>query len=343
MPTPSTQTTASAAPKKESQRAAWSKALIELGEQDPRVVVVGADTTGSLMTDKFRAKFPDRLVNVGIAELSMTTIAAGMALSGKVVFSATFAVFGVGHVYNHIRQSIAYPKANVKIVSSHAGTTTGADGATHQMNEDVGLLAGLPNFTVVVPADAPETYKATKAIHAVEGPCYMRISRENFPTVSEGREFRLGKADVYREGEDVALMANGIMVSRALEAADELKKRGVSAAVINIHTPKPLDEAAVESWARRCGAIVTAEEHTVVHGTGSLIANVCAKRYPVPMRFVGVQDVFGESGKSDELLAKYGMTSGEIVKGALEVLKKQSLAAAGLDGGAASRESDAHN
>jgi transketolase len=342
MATPAAQTSSSAQPKKESQRAAWSKALIELGEMDPRVVVVGADTTGSLMTDKFKARFPDRLVNVGIAELSMTTIAAGLALSGKVVFSATFAVFGVGHVYNFIRQSIAYPKANVKIVSSHAGTTTGADGATHQMNEDVGLMCGLPNFTVVVPADAPETARATKGIYGVDGPCYMRISRENFPTVTENRDFRLGKADVHRDGQDVAIMANGIMVSRALEAAEELKRRGVDAAVINVHTPKPLDEAAVEKHARQCGAIVTAEEHTVVHGTGALIAGSCAKRYPVPMRLVGVQDVFGESGKADELLAKYGMTSDQIVKDALELMKKRSLAATGLDGSHSPPEPEPH-
>jgi len=308
--------------KMENQRTYFSKALVELGRSNPKVVVVGADTTESLKTMSFGKEFPGRLFNVGIAEQNMMGIAAGLAAAGQTPYACTYSVFGTAQVYNVIRQAIAYPSLNVKIFCSHAGLTTGPDGATHQMNEDIALMRGLPNMTVLVPADAPETGRAVLAAADWDGPVYCRFSRANFPTVTRPEEpFEIGRAAVMRDGSDVTLVGCGIMVSRCLLAAEELAKVGLQARVLNVHTVKPLDAAAVIKAARETGAIVTAEEHSIVHGLGSAVAGVTAEHYPVPVKTVGVQDVFGESGESEELLEKYGLTSANVAKAAHLALK----------------------
>ena len=310
--------------KMESQRSYFAKALVDLGRRNPNVVVVGADTTESIKSLEFGKSFPDRFFNVGIAEQNMMSIAAGLAAAGKIAFAATYSVFGTGHVYNIIRQNIAYPKLNVKIFCSHAGLTTGPDGATHQMNEDIALLRGLPNMTVLVPVDGPETARCVYAAADRAGPVYCRFSRVNFPTLTaDANPFEIGKATVMRDGSDVAIVACGIMVSRALLAADALAGEGLDARVINMSTIKPLDVRAIDKAARETGAIVTAEEHTVVHGLGAAVASVVAQNHPVPMAFVGVQDVFGESGEAYELLEKYGLTAAKIVEAARGVVKRR--------------------
>lgn len=311
----------------ESQRRHYSRALLDMGAADPDLVVVGADTTGSLKTREFGEAYPGRLINVGISEQNMICVAAGLALSGKRVYASTFAVFGVALVYNQIRQSIAYPRANVKIVCSHAGLTVGADGATHQINEDVGLMCGLPNMKVVVPADGPQTYLAATAIKDTPGPFYMRISRADLPTVTSLEDgFRPGKAQVLRDGADITLIANGVMVSRCLETADDLERRGVDAAVINLHTVKPLDEATILKYAKRTGAVLTAEEHTLIHGMGVQVSSLLSRHSPTPMRMVGIDDAFGQSGTPDELLTRYGLSREDILKAAEHLLRVKTLA-----------------
>ena len=308
----------------ESQRSYFAKALIELGEKNPNVVVVGGDTTESIKTMDFGKKFPDRLFNVGITEQNMISIAAGLAAAGKIAFASTYAVFGVAHTYNVIRQNVAYTKLPIKLFCSHAGLTTGPDGATHQLNEDIALMRGLPNMTVLVPADGPQTAKAVHAAAEWPGPAYCRFSRTNFPTVTSVEDpFEIGPAYVMRDGSDITLAACGIMVSRCLQAAEELEAEGVSARVINVSTIKPLDTASLLRAARETGGFVSAEEHTVVHGLGSAIAAVVAQEHPVPMEFVGVQDVFGESGEAFELMEKYGLTAAKVVEAAMRVVERK--------------------
>ena len=310
--------------KMESQRSYFAKALIELGEKNPNVVVVGADTTESIKTLEFGKKFPDRLFNVGISEQNMISIAAGLAAAGKIAFASTYAVFGVAHTYNVIRQNIAYTKLPVKLFCSHAGITVGQDGATHQLNEDIALMRGIPNMTVLVPADAPQTAKCVHAAAEWPGPVYCRFSRTNFPTVTSVEDpFAIGPSYVLRDGSDVTLAGCGIMVSRCLEAAATLERDGVSARVINVATVKPLDTATLAKAARETGAIVTAEEHTIVHGLGGAVASAVAQAHPVPMEFVGVQDVFGESGDAFELMEKYGLTASKIVEAARRAMKRR--------------------
>jgi len=310
--------------KMESQRSFFAKALIELGEKNPNVVVVGADTTESIKTLEFGKKFPDRLFNVGISEQNMISIAAGLAAAGKIAFASTYAVFGAAHTYNVIRQNIAYTKLPVKLFCSHAGITVGQDGATHQLNEDIGLMRGIPNMTVLVPADAPQTAKCVHAAAEWPGPVYCRFSRTNFPTVTSVEDpFAIGPCYVMRDGSDVTLAGCGIMVSRCLEAAATLEGDGVSARVINVATVKPLDVVTLSKAARETGAIVAAEEHTVLHGVGGAIASAVAQSHPVPMEFVGVQDVFGESGDAFELMEKYGLTTAKIVEGARRAMKRR--------------------
>ena len=310
--------------KMESQRSYFAKALIELGEKNPNVVVVGADTTESIKTLEFGKKFPDRLFNVGISEQNMISIAAGLAAAGKIAFASTYAVFGAAHTYNVIRQNIAYTKLPVKLFCSHAGITVGQDGATHQLNEDIGLMRGIPNMTVLVPADAPQTAKCVHAAAEWPGPVYCRFSRTNFPTVTSLEDaFAIGPSYVMRDGSDVTLAGCGIMVSRCLEAAATLEGDGVSARVINVATVKPLDVGTLSKAARETGAIVAAEEHTVLHGVGGAIASAVAQSHPVPMEFVGVQDVFGESGDAFELMEKYGLTTAKIVEGARRAMKRR--------------------
>ncbi len=310
--------------KKESQRVYFGRALVELGRRNQDVVVVGADTTESLHSLEFGRVFPDRFYQFGIAEPNMISVAAGLAASGKIPFAATYSVFGSGHTYNVVRQNVAYTNLNVKIFCSHAGISVGMDGATHQMNEDIGLMRGLPRMTVLVPADGPQTAKCVDAAAEVRGPVYCRFSRASVPSVtSRDDSFRIGPAWVLRDGSDVTLIGTGLMVARCLLAAEALEKEGVDARVINLVTIKPLDAVTIQKAARETGGLVTAEEHTLVHGIGSAVAAVVVRDHPVPMASVGVQDVFGESGDAEELLTKYGLTVERIVEAARDVLKRR--------------------
>jgi transketolase len=307
-----------------SQRKEYGHALVDLGKTRKEVVVLDADLSSSTRTADFAKEFPEHFFNCGIAEQNMMGTAAGLAVSGKVVFASTFAVFATGRCWDQIRQSIAYPALNVKIVATHAGITVGGDGASHQTGEDVALMRTLPGMTVVVPADAPETYKATIALAGRQGPCYMRLGRLDFPTVTlPDGGFEIGRSTVLREGSDITLIGCGIMVSRCLEAADALEKRNVSAQVINMSTIKPLDEEAIASVVKATGGIVTAEEHNVVSGLGCAVACYLIEHDPVPMRRVGLMDTFGESGEGEELMRKYGLTSEKVVEAAEEVMRRR--------------------
>jgi transketolase len=310
--------------KMESQRKQYGRALVELGKERGDIVVLDADLSSSTRTADFAAAFPERFFNCGIAEQNMMDTAAGFAVSGKTAFVSTFAVFGTGRCYDQIRQSIAYPKLNIKIVLSHAGITVGGDGASHQIIEDIALMRVLPNMTVIVPVDSPETYKVVKYIAKEKGPCYVRIGRSDVPTITdENTKFELGQAPVMRDGKDITLIGCGIMVSKCLEAAEELAKHGVDARVINLHTIKPMDEKTIVRAARETGGVVTAEEHSVMMGMGSAVAMVLVENFHVPMKRVGIPDVFGESGACDELMDKYGLTADNIVEAAHDVLKRK--------------------
>lgn len=308
----------------ESQRDAYAAALVELGKERSDIVVLSADLSSSVKTGVFAKHFPERHFNIGIAEQNMISMAAGMAASGKTVFVSTFAIFGTGRVYDQIRQSVAYPHLKVNIVLTHAGITVGGDGATHQMIEDIALMRVLPNMTVVVPADAHETRKAVKAAANHDGPIYIRLGRAEVPTVTKPEDpFEIGKATVLREGNDVTLIGTGIMVAKCLEAAEELKKHGVEARVINLSTIKPLDKKTIIKAARETGAIVTAEEHNVAVGMGSTVALALVENVHVPMKRVGIPDTFGESGDPDKLMEKYGLTVDNIVDAAHDVIKRK--------------------
>jgi transketolase len=310
--------------KEESQRKQYGRALVELGKERGDIVVLDADLSSSTRTADFAAAFPERFFNAGIAEQNMMDTAAGLAASGKTVFVSTFAVFGTGRCYDQIRQSIAYPSLNIKIVASHAGITVGGDGASHQIVEDLAIMRVLPNMTVIVPCDSPETYKVVKSIAKTKGPVYVRIGRSDVPTITdEATPFDVTRAPVMREGKDVTLIGCGIMVSKCLEAAEELLKHGVDARVINLHTVKPMDEKTIVRAARETGGVVTAEEHSVMMGMGSAVAMVLVENFHVPMKRVGIPDVFGESGACDELMGKYGLTVDNIVEAAHDVLKRK--------------------
>jgi transketolase len=310
----------SATPKVESLRDAYGKTLVELGESDPNLTVLDADLSGSTRTVLFGQRFPDRFFNVGVMEPTMMTIAAGLALGGRTVFASTFAIFAAGQAYNTVRQSICYNHANVKIVATHGGLLVGGDGGTHQMVEDLGLMRGLPGMTVIVPADAPTTRAATRAIAAFDGPAYVRLTRENLPVVTDG-EFRIGKAQELRSGSDLTIVAVGALLARGLEVADELAKVGLSVRVLDLASVKPFDEPALLRAARETGAILVLEEHSVLTGVGALVAATTSENYPVPVRRVGVPDVFGESGDPWALLDRYGMSKERIRDEAWELLR----------------------
>ena len=268
-----------------SQRKEYGRALIELGKMRKDVVVLDADLSGSTRTADFAKEFPEHFFNCGIAEQNMMGTAAGFAASGKVVFASSFAVFATGRCWDQIRQSIAYPKLNVKICATHAGITVGGDGASHQTGEDVALMRTLPNMTVVVPADAQETYKTIKTFADWPGPCYMRMGRLDFPVITDPETpFKIGKGAILRDGEDVTLIGCGIMVSRCLDAAEALEKRKISAQVINMPSIKPLDDALIQEAAKRTGCIVTAEEHNVVSGLGCAVSCSLAENKPTPLK-----------------------------------------------------------
>ncbi|HWQ26471.1 MAG TPA: transketolase family protein [Chlorobaculum sp.] len=296
-------------------RTGFGEALLEAGRENPSIVALCADLTGSLNMNLFRDEFPDRFIQTGIAEANMVSMAAGLATTGKIPVASSFAVFATGRVFDQIRQSVCYSNLNVKICASHAGLTLGEDGATHQILEDIGLMRSLPRMTVVVPCDYSETRRATKAILEYEGPVYLRFGRPNIPDFTTDEDgFELGKSIELHPGTDVTVIACGIMVWKALEAARILEKEGVSVRVLNMHTIKPIDTLAIVRAANDTGAIVTAEEHQMYTGLGEAVANVCARNIPVPIEMVAVEDSFGESGKPDDLLEKYKLTTGDILE-----------------------------
>ena len=301
-------------------RAAYGEALAELGKVNDKVVVLDADLSKSTMTATFQKAFPDRFFNIGIAEANMVDMAAGMSTMGLIPFCSTFAMFGAGRVYEQIRNSIAYPRLNVKLCMSHAGVSVGEDGASHQCLEDLALMRVIPGMTVICPADASETRKAVFAAAEMEGPVYIRLARLATPVFEEDYPFEIGKANVLREGADVAVFATGLMVSEALKAADLLAAQGVSAAVINVHTVKPIDSECVTEWARKCGKVVTVEEHSVIGGLGDAVAGVLMGKVDCAFRKIGVQDQFGQSGKAWEVLAEYGLTAPQIAESIKEMV-----------------------
>ncbi|ACX51621.1 Transketolase central region [Ammonifex degensii KC4] len=308
-------------------RDAYGKALVELGEEWPEVVVLDADLAKSTKTILFKKRFPERFFDFGVAEQNMFGVAAGLAAAGKIPFCSTFAVFAAGRAFDQIRQSIAYPRLNVKIGASHAGITVGEDGASHQAIEDLALMRALPGMTVFVPADAVETYGAVRAALEIDGPVYIRLGRAPVPVI-HGPDFvfRPGEAVCLREGKDATIIATGIMVAQALEAAQALAAEGIEVRVLDMHTLKPLDAAAVVRAALETGAVVTAEEHNIIGGLGSAVAEVLGEECPVPLKRVGIRDVFGESGKPEELLKKYGLTPAHLVEAVKEVIsRKKSL------------------
>lgn len=292
-----------------STREIYGKTLVDLGKQDKDIVVLDADVSPSTMTNYFAREFPQRFFNCGLQEQNMIGIAAGLAASGKTVFASTFAVFVVCRCFDQLRLCISQPNLNVKVVATHGGITVGEDGISHQAIEDLALCCALPSFTVVVPADAIETAEAVRAAAGTYGPFYIRLSRPKTPIVyPEGYRFTLGKAVTMRQGKDATIIATGIMVAKALGVADILAREGIDCRVINVHTVKPLDEAAIVSAASETGAIVVTEEHLAQGGLGSRVAHILAKEKPVPMEFVNLGDRYAMSGKAEELLQRYGLT-----------------------------------
>ncbi|MCC6346761.1 MAG: transketolase family protein [Nitrospirales bacterium] len=296
-------------------RDAYGAALLELGKRDPRVVVLDADLSGSTKTAKFAKAFPGRFFNMGIAEQDLVGTAGGLALTGKIPFASTFAIFATGRAWEQIRQTLCYSHLNVKLVATHAGITVGEDGASHEALEDITLTRVIPGMTVIVPADGYETQQVIDAMPGYEGPVYVRLGRAKVPPVMpEEYRFRIGKAYVFSLGRDVTFVAAGIMVAKALEARDILSKQGIDAGVINMSTIKPLDTDALLGAARKSRLIVTAEEHSIVGGLGGAVAEFLAEAHPLPVRRVGVQDTFGCSGSPDELLKLFGLTVENLVE-----------------------------
>lgn len=306
---------------KMATREAYGKTLIELGETHPELVVMDADLSGSTKTAGFAKEYPDRFFNMGIAEQNMYGAAAGLALSGKTVCASTFAMFAAGRAFEIIRNSIGYTKANVKICATHAGITVGEDGASHQTFEDIALMRTIPGMTVINPSDGVSAARLLTQAVEMDGPCYIRLGRAAVPVFyGDDDEIVLGRANTVRDGKDVTVIATGIMVSDAVEAAGRLAADGIDVRVIDIHTIKPLDEEAIIRAARETKAIVTAEEHSIIGGLGSAVAEVVVKNAPVKMAMVGQKDTYGESGKPDELRKKYGMTADDIVAAVKSVI-----------------------
>lgn len=308
--------------KKIATRQSYGEELVALGAEHDDFVVLDADLAAATQTGKFKAAYPDRFFDAGIAESNMIGIAAGVATTGRVAFASTFAMFAAGRAFEQIRNSVGYPHLNVKVCATHAGISVGEDGATHQCNEDIALMRTIPGMTVVVPADDTEARAAVRAAYETDGPFYVRLGRLAVPVINdpETYKFELGKGVVMREGTDVTIVACGLMVGEALEAAERLAAEGVSAEVINMHTIKPIDADLIAASAAKTGHVVTAEEHSVVGGLGSAVCEVLSQRCPTPVRMVGIQDTFGESGPAVELLHKYGVDADHVVSAAREVL-----------------------
>jgi transketolase len=310
---------------KNDTRSGFGDGLTELGKTNPKVVALCADLIGSLKMGDFQKQFPERFYQVGIAEANMMGIAAGLTIGGWIPFTGTFANFSTGRVYDQIRQSIAYSEKNVKICASHAGITLGEDGATHQILEDIGMMQMLPHMTVINPCDYNQTKAATLAIAEHQGPVYLRFGRPKVPVfMPTDIKFEIGKAILLHEGTDVTIFATGHLVWEALLAHEELLKEGISAEIINIHTIKPLDREAILKSVAKTKCAVSAEEHQIMGGLGSSIAQTLVMNNPVPMEFVGVNDSFGESGTPEELMVKYGLTSIDIIKKVKAVLERKA-------------------
>lgn len=305
-------------------RNGFGEALVDAGKENEDVVVLCADLTESTRSQGFKDTFPERFVEVGVAEQNMMGVAAGMSLEGKVPFVSSYATFSPGRNWDQLRVSVCYSNANVKVVGAHSGISVGPDGATHQALEDIAITRVLPNMTVVVPADYHQAYLATRAVAEMNGPAYIRFTREKTPVFTEkNADFKIGKADVLQDGADVTIVACGPLVYEALAAAVELSKESVSVEVINSHTIKPLDVDTIAASVKKTGACVTVEEHQITGGLGGAVSEALAKIYPVPMEFIGMQDTFGESGAPEELLEKYGMTSKDIVVAAKKAIDRK--------------------
>ena len=307
-----------------AQRSYYGKALADLAEKDKNVVVLDADLAGSTKTGNFKKVAPERFVEVGIAEANMIGVAAGLAVSGKTAFASTFGVFASGRCWEQIRLAMAYPRLNVKVVSTHCGISVGHDGASHQALEDLAIMRAIPNMTVISPADAYEAYAATLAIADYNGPVYMRLGRADMPVIfDEDVKFEIGKARLLRSGSDVTLIGTGQMVSLCLDAAAALEKEGISADVIDMSTIKPLDIDAIYESVTKTGCVVTAEEHSVIGGLGSAVSEFLSENFPCPLTRIGTRDTFGESGEPDELFKKYGLTAEDIIEAAKRSITKK--------------------
>lgn len=307
-------------------RVAYGKALLELGKENKNIVVLDADLSGSTQTHFFAKEFPDRFFNMGVAEQNMIGVACGLSSCGKIPFASSFAVFATGRAWEFVRNSVCHNMFNVKICATHAGLTVGEDGGSHQIIEDIAIMRAIPHMIVIVPADEIEARFATRAISEYFGPVYMRLGRAVFPKVFDENnfEFKIGKAQIVKPGIDVSIFACGVMLSRALWARDILEKEGISAEVINVSTIKPIDEETIVSSVRKTGCAVTCEEHNIYGGLGDAVSSVLVEHYPVPMKKIGVQDQFGQSGEAMQLLEHYGLTKENIAKAAIEVIKQKS-------------------
>ena len=295
-------------------REAYGKALVDLGNGNDKVVVLDADLAGATMTKYFKAAHPDRFFDMGIAEADMVATSAGLSTMGLIPYCSTFAMFGAGRAYDQIRNSVAYPHFNVKLCCSHAGVSVGEDGGSHQAIEDIALMRVIPGMTVIVPADAKEARKAVFALAEYNGPSYLRLARLASPVFEEDYPFEIGKANVLREGTDVAVFACGLMVNESLEAAKLLEAEGIHAAVINVHTIKPIDAQCVTEWAEKCGKVITVEEHSTIGGLGDAVADVLMGKVACQFHKIGVQDQFGQSGKAADVLREYGLTADQIAQ-----------------------------
>jgi transketolase len=311
---------------KKDTRSGFGDGIAEVARKNSRIVALTADLAGSLKLQQFMKEFPDRFFQCGISEANMMGVAAGLTIGGKIPYTTTFANFSTGRVYDQIRQSIAYSGKNVKICASHAGLTLGEDGATHQILEDIGMMKMLPGMTVIVPCDYSQTKAATLAIADHLGPVYLRFGRPVWPIFTDGMPFEIGKAQVFSEGSDVSIFACGHMVWKAIEAGKILEEKGITVDLINIHTVKPVDTAAVLQSLNKTGCAVTAEEHNTIGGLGDTIAQVAARNLPTPIEYVGTNDTFGESGIPDQLLEKYGLTANHIVEAAEKVMSRKKKA-----------------
>jgi transketolase len=309
---------------KKSTRDGFGEALLELGKKNKDVVVLSADLTESVRAHWFRDEFPERFVSHGVAEQDMIGAAAGMALSGKIAFACTFGAFASGRAWDQIRVSVAYMNLNVNIVGTHGGISVGGDGATHQALEEIALMRMLPNMTVVVPADAEEAYMATMQAAEIPGPVYLRLGRAAAPIMKNKPPFKIGKANVMTQGNDITIVACGHMVDKALRAFEKLEEKGIKARIIDLHTPKPIDRDAILKAAKETGAVLTIEEHTIYGGMGSAVAEVVVEECPVPMELMGVRDSFGVSGEPDELYEYFGLTEDAIIKKAEKLIKRKA-------------------